>query len=389
MNASSSQLKFPEGMGPLLKALVVAGTLAFVVSLFRAPARAWADLLIVSYLLLQISLAGIFFVALQYVTGAAWSVGLRRIPETMALLLPLGAAGMAVILIFHPQVYSWASTMPGEPLAGFKRVWLDLAFFRARSAVYLGSWLIFVAAIVRRSRRQDTDGDILHTRRNVRLSGGFLVVLALTLIPASFDWMMSLEPRWSSTVFAFYDFAGLFVGGLAALVLLAAAVERLAPGKFTLTDLHRYDLGKLLFAFSTFWGYLWFCQYMLIWYANVSDEARFYVHRTQGAWGKLFLLNLLLNWTIPFLVLLQRRAKETTRVLVAVALVILAGRTLDLYLLIYPAAVGYGPVFGPYEFGMISGAAALFALMFARVANQAPLVPCRDPYLLEQLHTPQ
>ncbi len=384
MSAPVSRLKFPEGTGLLLKVLAVAGALAFVVGLYRQPERTWADLLMVSYLLLQISLAGIFFVALQYVAGAAWSVGLRRIPETMALLLPIGAAGMAAILIFHPQVYPWAA--PGEVLAGFKKVWLGLAFFRTRAAVYLVSWLIFVVAIVRTSRRQDADGDVHHTRRNVRLSAGFMVVLALTLIPASFDWMMSLEPHWSSTVFAFYDFAGMFLGGLAALILLAAVVERLAPDKFTLTDPYRHDLGKLLFAFSTFWGYLWFCQYMLIWYANVSDETAFFTRRTQGIWGTLFLLNLILNWAVPFLILLQRRAKETTRVLVAMALVILVGRVLDLYLLIYPAVVGREPVFGPYEFGMIAGGAALFALIFARVASQAPLVPRQDPHFLAQLH---
>jgi hypothetical protein len=375
----------PAGLRDLLLALAIAGGAIFLAGLHFAPERIWPAFLMASYLLLELALAGIFFVAVQYASGAAWSVGIRRIPEAMSLLLPLGALGIIIVLQIHPQIYPWASG--GEHIEGFKHFWLSLPFFRARALVYLGSWMAFAFAIVRTSRRQDRDGDVSHTRRNVRISAGFLAVLAVTLILASFDWMMSLEPRWSSTIFGFYDFASMFLGGLAVMVLLAAAVEKLSPVNFILTEAGRHDLGKLLFAFSTFWGYIWFCQYMLIWYANISEETSYYLERQRGAWGPLFVLNLLLNWAIPFLTLLPRRAKQSKATLVRIAVVVLAGRCLDLYLMIMPPFVGTGPVTGLWEASMMVGALALFTLMFFSVLRKAPLVPVRDPHLMESLHS--
>lgn len=385
MNNQTAEVKLPNALRNLLLAAAIAGGITFAAGLFFAPERIWPAFLMAAYFTLELALAGIFFVAVQYVSGARWSVGIRRIPEAMAMLLPLGAIELLVILQFHPQLYPWVRG--GEHLQGFKHSWLNLTFFRARAFIYLVSWLAFAFAIVRTSRRQDRDGDPSHTRRNVRLSACFLVVLAVTLVFASFDWMMSLEPRWYSTIFAFYDFASLFLGGLAVMILLALAVERLSPAQFLLTEEARHDLGKLLFAFSTFWGYIWFCQFMLIWYANISEEASYYVERLRGAWGVLFLLNLLLNWAIPFFALLPRRAKQSKGTLSKIALIVLAGRCLDLYLMIMPPFAGSVPLAGVWEIGVLIGAAALFALLFLRILGGAPLVPRRDPYLAESLHS--
>jgi hypothetical protein len=258
MNRDEGALKLPDNVVRLLKALVGFGGVGLLVGFFLAPKRVWPDLLMTSYFLLEFSVAGIFFVALHYVTGASWNVALRRIPEAMALVLPVGAAGMAVVLLLHPGLYPWSgvTSLGGEPVEGFKRFWLNRPFFLARSAVYIASWFAFTTAIVKTSRRQDVDGDLSHTRRNACLSAGFLVVFGVTLCLGSFDWIMSLEPRWSSTIFGIYDFAGLFLGGLAALVILVVLVGRLAPTQFIVTEAHLHDLGKLLFAFSTFWAYI-------------------------------------------------------------------------------------------------------------------------------------
>jgi hypothetical protein len=378
-------VKLPQHLHRLLLAAALAGGLTLLAGLVISPARIWPAVFVANHFMLELALAGIFFVAVQYVSVARWSVGIRRIPETMALLLPIGAIGLLAILQFHPQLYPWMGG--GEQLQGFKKVWLNLTFFRARTMTYLASWLVFAFAIVRTSRRQDRDGSVLHTRRNVRLAAGFLVVLAVTLILASFDWLMSLEPRWYSTIFGFYDFASLFTGGIAVIILLALAVERLAPAQFVLTEEARHDLGKLLFAFCTFWGYIWFCQYMLIWYTNIPEEASYYVERLRGGWGTLFLLNLFLNWAIPFFALLPRRAKQSRRTLLRIALVVLAGRWLDLYLMIIPPLAGSRPVLGIWEVGVAIGALALFALLFFRTLGKAPLVPRRDPHYVESLQS--
>ena len=388
MNIGAGTLKLPDDVNRMLRALVALGGAGLLAGLFLAPKQVWPDLLLVSYFLLQLSLAGIFFVALHYVTGASWSVALRRIPEAMAVLLPAGAGGLALVLLLHPKLYPWVgvTALDGEPLEGFKKIWLNRPFFLGRSAFYLLSWFLFAMAIVRTSRRQDQDGDLCHTRRNARLSAGFLVVFGITVCLASFDWIMSLEPRWSTTIFGIYDFASLFLGGLAALVVLVIFVKRLAPTEFLITESHLGDLGKMLFAFSIFWAYIWFCQYMLIWYANIPEETSYYVKRLHGSWGPLFILNLLLNWAVPFFALMSARAKRNSNVLLQVAVVILLGRWLDLYLRIMPPIMGANPALGVWEITLTAGASALFALLFFYALRKAPLVPLRDPYLAESLH---
>ena len=197
---------------------------------------------------------------------------------------------------------------------------------------------------------------------------------------------MSLEPHWYSTIFGVYNFAGLFLGGLAAIIILAVWLERMGALRHILTEEHLLDLGRLLFAFSTFWAYIWFCQYMLIWYANFPEETGYFIHRLRGHWEPLFLLNVFLNWVVPFFVLLPRASKRSAGVLLKVSVVILLGRWLDLYLMILPPLAGAEPVFGVWEVGLMIGAVAGGALVFFRSLAQAPLIPVKDPYLAESLH---
>ena len=292
------------------------------------------------------------------------------------------------MILLRPSLYPWtgASGAGFEALHGFKRVWLNLPFFIGRSAAYLLVWIFIALAIVRTSRRQDEDGNLAHTRRNERLSAVFIVVFGATFWLASYDWIMSLEPHWYSTIFGVYNFAGLFLGGLAAIIVLAVWLERLGALRHILTQNHLHNLGTLLFAFSTFWAYIWFSQYMLIWYANFPEETSHYILRLRGAWEPLFILNLLLNWAIPFLALLPRSSKRSPSVLLKVAVVILLGRWLDLYLMILPRFAGATPVFGVWEIGLMLGAVGTGVLVFFHSLRKAPIIPVKDPYLMESLH---
>jgi hypothetical protein len=322
------------------------------------------------------------------VCGAGWSIALRRVPEAMIALLPAGALGLLAVFLLHPGLYPWAT--PSWVAAGeavqFKRLWLSRPFFLARAAVYLIAWVALAWAIVHHSRRQDEDGEMAHTRSNVRLSAIFLVVGGFTLWLASYDWIMSLEPDWSSTIYGVYHFSGLFLSGLAVIILLTVRLRDGGPLAGTVTEGHLQDLGTLLFAFSTFWAYIWFSQYMLIWYANQPDEAVHYTHRLRGPWATLFVLNLLLNWAIPFLAALPRTNKRNPGILAKTAIVVLLGRWLDLYSMIFPPFAPARPVFGVWEIGAILGAVGVFWLVFRWAFRQAPPVPLRDPYLVESLH---
>jgi hypothetical protein len=211
------------------------------------------------------------------------------------------------------------------------------------------------------------------------LSAAFLVVFGVTCWLASYDWIMALEPRWASTIFGVYNFASLFLSGLAAVVLLVVCLQQYSSLKTVLKASHLHDLGTLLFAFSCFWMYIWFCQYLLIWYVNIPEETAYYRRRLHEDWPSLLYLDLALNWAIPFAVLLFRSAKRNPLVLGLVALAILAGRWLDLFLMIAPSQSGGIASPGWIEAGLFIGATGLFVLVFFHGLGKASLVPAAEP----------
>lgn len=385
MSSSEFHYNAPLVILSRFRLLAGVGGVFIIAGLILAPDRTWASILLVSYYLLAVGLAGSVFIALQYVTGASWGVALRRIPEAMTLLVPVAGIGILSILLFHPTLYPWSRPDVQHEMPAFRQWWLGTAFVRARAIVYLGSWICFALALLRGSRKQDSDGLFAHTRANVRISAAFLVVFAITFWLASVDWIMSLEPDWASTIFGMYNFAGLFVSGLAVMTLSLVWLRQRKPLNAVITLHHLHDCGKLMFAFSTFWMYLWFSQYMLIWYANLPEETSYYVQRLHGLWQPLFLLNLALNWVIPFFALLPRSHKQSPGILAKVSLVLLAGRWLDLYLMIGPTVFGVRPRVGVWEVGCAAAAVGVFGMTFFRAFRGASAVPIRDPYLAESV----
>jgi hypothetical protein len=364
-------------------ALGLAGVLAIVggatlaLGLFATPPRAWANVLLVSNYLVGLALGGLLLVALFYVTGARWSVPLRRIPEALTAILPVAGLGLLAVLLFQPALFSGSAGPHAarDHASPLRSLWMERPFFLLRALAYLALWLAFAWAIVRNSRRQDQTGDPALTARNVRLSAGFLVVFGVTCWLASSDWLMSLEPAWSSTVFGVYNFAGLFLSALAAVTLLALWLRRSGPLRDLLTADHLHDLGTLLFAFSSFWMYIWFCQYLLIWYTNHPEETVYLRRRLEGPWPAFLLADLVLGWGVPFLVLLFREAKRRPAILATVSLVILAGRWVDLFLMIAPSQGETLAAPGLLEAGMALGAAGLAGLAVLWALGQASLVP--------------
>jgi hypothetical protein len=386
MTTSDAAYRLPRIAEWLSLGLVLLGCFAFVAGAVLAPPRAWASLLLVSCYLLGLGLGGAVLVALFYVTGAGWGVALRRVPEAMIALLPAAALGLGLVLLAYPQLYPWSDpAQGGVSLSPFQRIWLTRPFFLLRSLVYLALWITLAFAIVRVSRRQDQTGAAALTTRNVSLSALFLVVFAVTCWLASTDWIMSLEPRWSSTIFGVYNFAGIFLSALAAVSVVAVALYWQGPFRRVLTPQHWHDLGTLLFSFSSFWMYIWFCQYLLIWYVNNPEEAVYYWRRQQPGWQVLFLLNVALNWGVPFVVLLFRSAKENPGMLLAVAASVLLGRWLDLYLMILRPVGGATPLPDAWGVGVFLGALGLAVVRIGRALGRARLLPIRDPLLAESL----
>jgi hypothetical protein len=246
----------------------------------------------------------------------------------------------------------------------------------------LAVWMFFARLFRRTSLQQDQNPGrslFLH-QRLTRYSVLFILAFALTFTLGAFDWLLSLDPQWSSTMFGFYVFAGTFVQGIAAITLAVVLLKERGDFAAAVSRHQLHDLGKMLFAFSVFWAYIWTCQYLLIWYGNIPEEVTHYVKRTNGPWLYLFALNLFLNWVVPFVTLLSIWAKSTPRVLKIICITVLLGHWLDLYLLIMPA-VWNTPRIGVFEIPIAAGCAALVYLLFTRALGKAPLWPKHDPVL--------
>lgn len=357
------------------------GAVALLIGLGFAPQRSWASLFLSGQYLVGLGLGGLYLIACYYLTSASWGVVVRRFHEAQAILIAVGLVGVGLVLIFRPSLFPWTS--PDPAIEGFKKNWLNYPFMLGRSAVYAACWGIFGFFLIRESRAQDHDGDARHTTSNIALSAGFMVVFALTCWLSSVDWLMSLDPHWYSTIFGVYNYAGIFSSGVAAAILLAQSARRRPAVRALVRDDHMQDLGKLLLTATTLWAYMWFCQYMLIWYANIPEETARFVVRREGAWMTLFLINPVINWAIPFLLLLPRATKRHGGFLAGIAVVVLLGRWLDLYLMIYPSVFQGGPLFCVWEVGVSLGALGVAVSACLWALGRAPIVPLRDPRLAE------
>jgi hypothetical protein len=245
---------------------------------------------------------------------------------------------------------------------------------------------------------QDSDGLESHTGSNLRLSVFYLITFGLFLTIGSLLWLMSLEPHWFSTMFGVYQFSGAHKTAAAVGTLLL--VWLIGKGHLKqANENHLHDMGKMMFAYSTFWAYIWVSQFLLIWYANMPEETGYYMIRQDGGWMALFALNVILNWVIPFFVLLPRPNKRNPKVLVPVAIVMLIGQWLDIYLQVMPATSHFaahhhkldlhGPFLGAGELGALLLVGGVYLYVVGTLLGKSSLVPLKDPYLAESLHHEQ
>lgn len=366
------------------------GAAAFAWGLHAAPARTWGAVLICAAILTGLAAGALSLLAILHVVGAGWHGVLRRVPEAMAGTLPLAAGSIALVLAGAHHIYHWshAEAVLHDPILMAKSAWLNLPAMAMRSAVYLAVWYGGYAWLRGLSRIQDegAKGDaVAAAARAKAVSAGFLVVFGLTFSLASVDWLMSIEPHWFSTIFPWYQFGGAFSSALAGAAVLCILLKR----RGVLPELgpaHLHDLGRLMFAFSSFWAYLWFSQYLLIWYSNIPEETVFFAARASGGWMALMGASLALNFIGPFAVLLRAESKRREGPVLLAAAMMLAGRAVDLCVIVMPA-VAPGPMRpGGVEPFILLGSLALFVLAFDRVFAAAPPVPKRDPYLVESLH---
>jgi hypothetical protein len=334
----------------------------------------------------MLSLGGLFFVLLQHLTRAGWSVVVRRLAEAVGATLPVTAILFVPIAFGVRAIYPWASEAAAhDPVIAHKSGWLAPGPFVVRAAIYLVLWSLLGWWFWRQSERQDRMGALQITRRMQSVSAPSMLVFAITLTLASFDWVMSLSPRWYSTVFGGYLFGGLAMSSFALLIVLALLLQRRGALGGVVTMEHFHDLGKLMFAFVVFWIYIAFAQFMLQWYANMPEETNWFAARLNPGWLPLTRALVVGHFVIPFFFLLMRDVKRVRWGLWASALWLLLMEWLDIYWLIMPSLYHDGPRLRLLDVLTFLALGLLFAGALAWTLRRRALVPVNDPRLVESL----
>ena len=373
-----------KGMRNALLTCLGVGLITFGVGLATDPHRAWHNYLLNYFFWMSLGLGGVFFTALQHITGSIWSIPLRRVPESMVGFLPVAIILFLILSFGVHSLYEWthADVVRGDPLLFGKKAYLNLPFFYIRGLSFLVLWSIAGFLFLRHSVKQDATGEIRWTRRNVKLAALFLLFFALSYTLTGFDLMMSLEPHWFSTIFGVYCFAGLFLSSLAMISIITIMLKK--QGYLPIVnDNHLYDLGKLMFAFCVFWAYIAFSQFMLIWYGNLPEETFYMMRRVGGNWRVISVALLLCKFIIPFFLLLPAGVKRKENYLLGVSLFLLMAHWLDCYWMVFPVLSPEKPIFGWMELGIIPAFLGLFGLSVGLMLSRVPVFPRGDPKLLE------
>jgi hypothetical protein len=275
-----------------------------------------------------------------------------------------------------------------DPIISGKSSFLNQPFYIIRMIIFIGAWIFFAWWLRKQSVEEDLNGGLEYYHKSIRISAIFLVVFGVSSSISAWDWVMTIDTHWFSTLFAWYVFASWFVAGLAATTLAAVYLKQAGYLKILNVN-HLHDLGKFIFAFSIFWTYLWFSQFMLYWYANLPEEVIYFQERLYGYNGHYSWIlygNLFLNFAFPFLVLMTRDAKRQMIMLKIVCFVVLIGHWMDFYLMIMPGTLRGESGFGFIELGTLLIFLGIFLTVFTRRLSSASLVPVNHPFLEEAVH---
>ncbi len=386
---------------PILGLLLGAGGLGGAFALKAGHDDAfWYAYLTAYYSVLAIGLGGLFFVIIQHLVRAGWSIAVRRLAENAMITLPVMCLlGLPIVLFGMHDLYHWTDTaaVAADPMLSAKASYLNEGFFKIRIGVYFGIWTILSVVFYSLS----TGGDASPERgaRNAKIARALaapaLFFFAMSLTFAAFDFVMSLDPHWFSTMFGVYYFAGTTLTITAFLAVISVLLRSAGYLKGVVTQEHDHDLGKFLFGFTVFYSYIAWCQYFLIWYANIPEETMWYGYRIADDFGSLTLLLVLGRFPIPFLFLLRRSVKRNTGTLVLAAVWILMMEFVDMYWVIQPVLAHHhaahsethhmtmhlGPMDGLTALGMIGVFLAVFSWALARKA----MVPVNDPRIAESI----
>ncbi len=350
--------------------------------------RPWAAFYTPLFFFFMISLGIFVFYATQVAASAGWSVVLFRVMQGLSgAIVPIGIILFVFLMLSAMgmnHLFPWMHA-EGDEIIDAKAFWLNVPGWMIRAVIFIGGFIAFRYFIIKKSVEQDHAHDTKAHEKGFKWTIFFIAFFMLSESAFSWDWIMSLDPHWFSTLFAWYIFAS---GIVSAVTVIALTVIYLKSKGYLeyVNESHLHDVAKFMFGFSIFWTYLWFAQYMLIWYANMPEETVYFVPRTEGIYQFIFFFMLILNFLFPLLVLMDRDWKRKNLIVIVVGLVVLAGHYLDFYLMIMPSAVGEHFGFGLSEIGSLLFFIGVFIYFGFSSLSKRPLLMQGNPYKEESLH---
>ena len=379
--------------------LILIGVISTAYAFITDIHAAWTSLLFNNYFFLGISIFAVFFVALQHVAEAGWSTAIKRVPEAIMTFLPYACAVMIFIVIaaiLHwNHIYHWMEEgimTEGAPnydkiIAG-KEAYLSPIFFLVRSIIYVTVWIYCAKRLRDISLQGDLEGGIGEKSYNkgITVSAWFIVFFAVSSSTASWDWIMSIDTHWFSTLFGWYIFSEWSAIGFTTILLFCLFLKKQGYLEH-LNDSIIHDLGKWVFAFSIVWTYMWFSQFMLIWYANIPEEVTYFMERIElPNYRFLFWFSAAINFVVPTIMLMSRDAKRNTNLLITASITILIGHWINSYLLFAPGTLHDHGHLGFTELGMGLGFLGLFLFVVFRSLTTRSLEIKHHPFLEESKH---
>jgi hypothetical protein len=347
--------------------------------------------LINGFFYFALGLGALFFLALQYATETGWYASVKRVIEAVAGFIPYGMGLFGIVLLTitfmdGAHIYTWMDpeTVAHDEIIQGKSAYLNKTFFWIRTVVYFLTYFYFLNGFKKRSLEEDRIGGTELHFKNYRQGALFLVFFAVFSSTSSWDWLMSIDVHWFSTLYGWYTFAGMWCSTMVVLVITTLYLKKLGYLK-KVNDSHIHDLGKWTFATSFLWSYLWFSQFMLIWYANIGEEVTYYQMRIDN-YKVMYFAMFVINFAFPMLLLMSRDAKRHAGILTIVGLIILAGHWVDVYIMVSGGSMGSQAQIGFLEVGMAIMLLGVFIYVVLNNLTKAPLTPVNHPFLDESLH---
>ncbi len=361
-------------------------------TLHQLQNKPWAALYVACIFFMLISLGVLAFYAIQQVAQSGWSPVLFRVMQGITAYLPVGSIIFFIVLVLcglhfgHNHLFVWMDKdiVAADKLLQTKSGYLNFPFWILRAAVFLIGWNLYRYFSRKNCLAQDEASDNSNYKKNFKISAGFLVFFIVTESIMSWDWIMSIDPHWFSTLFGWYVFASFLVSGVTVIALITLYLKSKGYLEHVNTS-HIHDLAKFMFGFSVFWTYLWFSQFMLIWYANIPEEVTYFETRIQ-LYNLPFFGAVVMNFVFPFLILINTDFKRISWILVMAGIVILLGHYIDFFNMIMPGTVGANWFIGASELGSIAFFLGLFIFVVFTALTKAPLLPKRNPFIEESKH---